>query len=178
MKLTLVRHTSVDVPRGVCYGQSDVGLRSSFPEEAAKVKAALDGRLFDKVFTSPLSRCTRLAEACGYPDAVRDDRLKELDFGEWEMKCYDEITDPRLQEWYADYFNVRATGGESFADQNLRLKSFLNDLLKKPYDNVAIFAHGGILLQAMLISGIITPEQAFDSLPPYGGIVELELVSI
>ena len=30
----------------------------------------------------------------------------EMNFGEWEMMRYDKITDPRLQEWYADFMNV------------------------------------------------------------------------
>lgn len=41
MKMTLVRHTSVDVPKGVCYGQSDVGLRATFAEEAERVRENL-----------------------------------------------------------------------------------------------------------------------------------------
>lgn len=174
MKLTLVRHTSVDVEPGTCYGQSDVDLKPTFPEEAAIVRGNLGGKRFDAVFTSPLSRCVRLAERCGYKDAVRDDRLKELNFGEWEMKRFDEITDARLQEWYEDYFNVRPTGGESFADQQIRLKDFIDTLPDKGYGSVLIFAHGGILLQAMLLAGKITPEEAFDHQPPYGGIIELE----
>lgn len=174
MKLTFVRHTSVDVEPGICYGQSDVELRPTFPEEAAKVRENLRGRKFDAVFTSPLSRCVRLAERCGYRDAVRDNRLKELNFGEWEMKRFDEITDTRLQEWYEDYFNVRPTGGESFADQQVRLRNFIDSLRGKGYDSVLIFAHGGILLQAMLLAGKITLEEAFEHQPPYGGIIELE----
>ena len=34
MEVIFIRHTSVDVPRGVCYGQSDVPLRNSFEQEA------------------------------------------------------------------------------------------------------------------------------------------------
>lgn len=174
MKLTLVRHTSVAVEPGICYGQSDVDLKPSFPEEAAAVREKLTGRKFDAVFTSPLSRCVRLAVSCGYTDAIRDERLKELNFGEWEMKKFDEISDPRLQEWYEDYFNVRPTGGESFADQKLRLMDFIDSLKGKRYDSVLIFAHGGILLQAMLLAGKIRLEEAFDHQPKYGGIIELE----
>ena len=35
MEVTFIRHTSVDVPPGVCYGQSDVPLRDSFEQEAS-----------------------------------------------------------------------------------------------------------------------------------------------
>ena len=43
MKLYLIRHTSVDVPQGTCYGQSNVPLKSSFEEEAEIVKQNLNG---------------------------------------------------------------------------------------------------------------------------------------
>ena len=35
MEVIFIRHTSVDVPPGVCYGQTDVPLRNSFEQEAA-----------------------------------------------------------------------------------------------------------------------------------------------
>ena len=35
MQVILVRHTRVDVPRGVCYGWSDVPCAPTFEEEAA-----------------------------------------------------------------------------------------------------------------------------------------------
>lgn len=174
MKLTFVRHTSVDVERGTCYGQSDVPLKPSFPEEAEEVRRKLEGKQFDKVYTSPLSRCTMLASFCGYPDAIHDDRLKELNFGDWEMKKFDEIKDPRLQEWFDDYFNVAPTGGESFAEQQTRLRDFIADLKQTGMGSILIFAHGGIQLQAMTIAGIIDAGKAFDHLQPYGGVIEIE----
>ena len=32
MKVTLIRHTKVDVPKGTCYGWSDVPVANSFEE--------------------------------------------------------------------------------------------------------------------------------------------------
>ena len=115
MEVILVRHTAPDVPAGTCYGQTDVPLKDTFVEEATatwEVLAALGAP--DAVFTSPLSRCVRLAEFCGYPDAIRDNRLLEMNFGEWEMQRYEEIRDPYIEDWYADYINLPVPGGESF----------------------------------------------------------------
>ena len=77
MVIYFIRHTSVDVPQGVCYGQTDVPLKPTFEAEATQTAAHLQGLSFDKVYTSPLTRCVRLATFCGYPDAERDDRLKD-----------------------------------------------------------------------------------------------------
>ncbi len=202
MNVYLVRHTSVDVPRGVCYGQSDVPLRTTFREEAAAVKeklqylackgflpdnspeaSALHEELssgeqllhFDAVYTSPLSRCTRLAEFCGYGDAQREPRILELDFGEWEMQEYGAIADPHLEVWYEDWINVRATGGESFRDQFERVSAFLQELKGKGMENVLLFCHGGVLACAKVLSGKIEPADAFSTLDDYGSILHITL---
>ena len=175
MNIYLIRHTSVDVPKGLCYGQSDVPLRPTFEAEAAVTKAKIESIHFDMAYTSPLSRCTRLAQYCGFGDAIRDPRILELNFGDWEMQKFDEISDPRLKEWYTDYMNVPATNGESFAIQYQRVASFLDELKEKEYAQVAIFAHGGVLICAQLYAGTVKPEEAFSALTPYGGIIQLKI---
>lgn len=176
MEIILIRHTSVDVPPGICYGQTDVPLKPTFEQEAAVTMEELKSCLpFDYVYTSPLTRCVRLATYCGYPDAEKDRQIMEINFGEWEMKPFDGNNDPRLKDWYADYLNVVATGGESFSMQYRRVSRFLDELKKKPYQRVAIFAHGGVLICAQIYAGLIKTEEAFSSLTPYGGIIRIHL---
>ncbi len=173
MDIILIRHTSVDVPKGTCYGQTDVPLNASFEEEAAIVKKHLDEYSFDTVYTSPLSRCVKLATYCGYPDAQRDDRLMEMNMGDWEMQPFDTIADPRMQEWYDDYFNVPATNGESYRELLRRVTSFLDEVKHLQKETVAVFAHGGVLMCAQIYAGLATPEEALRMLTPYGGIVRI-----
>jgi alpha-ribazole phosphatase len=116
-----------------------------------------------------------LATYCGYADAQRDDRIKEINFGEWEMKPFDVINDPRMQEWFEDYLHVAPTGGESFLEQYQRVAAFLDELKKKPYGRVAVFAHGGVLLCAQIYAGMVKLEEAFNALTPYGGIISLNI---
>ena len=175
MKVTLIRHTSVNVPKGVCYGQTDVPLNDTFCEEAEIVAKSLSGKTFDKVFVSPLSRCFKLSDHCGYVDATRDDRLKELDFGDWEMKRFDEIADPRLEEWFNDFLNVPVTGGESFMMQYARVASFLDELNQQNYKHVAVFAHGGVLICARVYAGELELNEAFRELSPYGAVIEIDI---
>ncbi len=176
MEIVLIRHTSVDVPQGICYGQTDVPVKATFEQEAAATKTNLQAfEPFDKVFCSPLTRCVKLATYCGYADAQRDDRIKEINFGEWEMKPFDVINDPRMQEWFDDYLHVAPTGGESFLEQYQRVAAFLDELRKKPYSRVAVFAHGGVLLCAQIYAGMVKLEEAFSALTPYGGIISLNI---
>lgn len=176
MKLILIRHTSVAVARGVCYGQTDVDLAASFGDEAAAVREKLSGYHFDKVFSSPLSRCLRLADSCGYPNPVVDDRLIEMNFGEWEMKRYDDIDDPRLREWFDDYINVAVPGGESVIDQRNRFVEFVEELRQNNQDStIGVFTHGGILINALVAFGGKTYGEVYSSIPPYGSVIEIDV---
>ncbi len=177
MIVHLVRHTSVDVPKGVCYGQTDVPLKESFPSEAQAVKSKLESldTKWDGIYCSPLSRCVKLAHFCGYKDALPDNRVKELNFGEWEMQPFDKIEDPRIKEWYDDYLRVRATAGESFEDQFNRVKDFLYEKKKEGKENILVFAHGGVLVCAKILCGMLKPQEAFSGLDDYGSVITIEI---
>jgi alpha-ribazole phosphatase len=175
MKVYLIRHTHVGVPKGTCYGQTDVPLADTFEEEAAVTKANLQGITFDRVYTSPLTRAWKLAKFCGFSDAQPDDRLKEMNMGDWEMQRYDDIQDEALQLWYKDYMHLAATDGESFPILYKRIASFLDELRTKPFRRVAVFAHGGPLIAAGVYAGTIPKEKAFDFLTDFGGIEIIDI---
>ena len=176
MELYLIRHTSVDVPAGYSYGQTDVPLRDSFETEAETVKKGLQLISADKVYTSPLSRCVRLASYCGFEDAWKDDRIKELNFGSWEMKSWDELSsDPRSEAWFNDWINVPAPSGESLQDQYTRVSHFLNEIRESDLQKVCIFAHGGVLTCARVYAGEYDLKEAFKNVPSYGTVIRLEL---
>lgn len=178
MELYLIRHTSVAVPKGYCYGATDVALNDTFEAEAEEVRKNLEGMTFDGVFTSPLSRAVRLADFCGYADAERDDRLRELDFGEWEMKSFDDLykNDKRFREWCeGDFVNLAAPGGESLAGQMERFRLFVEEKKKQGHRRIAAFCHGGILACGLIMTGQARPENALAAVPPYGSVVSLTI---
>lgn len=170
MDIVLIRHTSVDVPKGTCYGWSDVPVNKTFEQEAAVTKQNLGHLKFDAVFSSPLTRARLLAEYCGYPSPIVDERVKELNMGDWEMRKFDEIEDENLQKWYDDYMHVAPTNGESFPMLYARVASFLDELRTRPYSRVAVFAHGGVLMCAGIYGGLFTEKDCMKHLVPFGGI--------
>lgn len=172
MKVYLIRHTTIDVPKGICYGQTDVPLKNTFEEEAEKVKQRLSNISFNSVYCSPLSRCRRLAAYCGYSDAILDARLKELNFGDWEMGKWHELD---MTIWDSDWVNVPTPNGEAFVQLYDRLASFLDDLKDTDYESVAVFTHGGIIGAAKSYFGQQDLRYAFDSVVSYGEVVEFEL---
>jgi alpha-ribazole phosphatase len=175
MKITIVRHTSVAVEPGICYGQSDVDVSEHFESEVAIIKSRLQSTHFDAIYSSPLIRCTKLAQYCGYSNALTDTRLMELNFGDWEMKDWNDINDPKLEHWYADWINEKPTNGESFLDQVKRVKCFLNNIQTIDYQHIAIFTHAGVIRSIGVILNQFPIEKAFEFKVEYGQINQFEL---
>ncbi len=144
MKLYLVRHTRVDVPSGICYGQTDVPLAESFEAESASVRSKLSGIAFEAVFCSPLSRCVKLGTLLNYPLQL-DDRLKELNFGEWENQPWDTVFESETgKKWFADYLNEACPAGESYRDMLCRIRGFIGDL-PDTGGNILVITHAGVI---------------------------------
>ncbi len=167
MEVTMFRHTSVAVRQGTCYGRADVPVSENFESEADEVKRQLEGEVFDVVYSSPLTRCRKLAAWCGYENPVIDERLLEIDCGEWEMKFWEDIDQEWLERWFADWMNYPVGGGESFKEQVARVSNFFDELKTKPYKRVCIFAHGGVIRSTLLYMGELEPTGAFTPEFPY-----------
>ena len=172
MLLYLIRHTSVAVPRGTCYGWTDVPVSENFEAEAAACKQQLDGIRFDRVYTSPLTRARQLAAYCGYADAIVEPRMKEMHMGDWEMQRFDEITDPQLREYYENYLDSPTRNGESFQDLYRRVASFIEELkaedarLASVADASASEAFASSTTASEVPDASASASEASDALPP------------
>ncbi len=173
MKIIFIRHTRVAVENGICYGWTDVGLAPTFEIEAEQVRNTLGSETFDAVYCSPLSRCRQLAAYCHFPHPILDNRLKELHFGRWEMKKWDEITDPLLEAWYNDWIHLPAGGAESYEDQCRRVAEFLDELRHRDYSKVCVFTHRGVIACAMIYAGLCAMEDSFSQEIDYGSKTEI-----
>ncbi len=175
MKVHIIRHTAVDVPQHICYGQTDVPLKPTFEEEAEQVKREIADMRFEAVFCSPLSRCVKLATYCGYGDAIRDKRLLELNFGAWEWQYIYSMTQlPQVKYWFDNQLTQQTPGGESIMDMRDRLSDFIEEQKAEGLEHICLFAHGGIHLCAMLLQGETFSNDIFYSLPPYGAVREYD----
>ncbi len=125
MRLYLVRHPAVAVDPGVCYGASDLPLHPGWESSLLALRAALPAGL--PVHSSPLRRCHDLAIALS-PTARTDTRLRELDFGRWEMQAWDKISRDELDAWAAAPLTYAGYGGESVAMMQLRVTEALGEL--------------------------------------------------
>ncbi|MCB1917347.1 MAG: histidine phosphatase family protein [Rhodocyclaceae bacterium] len=139
MQLFLIRHPRPEVPAGVCYGRSDVGLAEPVAAAAHRLAALLPPGC--RIVSSPLQRARLLAEALG---PVRlEPRLAEMDFGEWELCPFDGLRG-QLDAWAADPLGFCPPGGESAAQMASRACAAAAELLTGT-GPLAVVAHGGPL---------------------------------
>ena len=141
MELHLIRHPRPEIEAGVCYGQLDVGIAEPAAEVAARLRPVLPASY--ALHASPLLRARLLAEELGAPRL--DARLKEIHFGEWEGRAFDDIG-KAIDDWVSDPLGFRAPGGESAREMTGRVLHWLEELqAATPAGPVVVVAHGGPL---------------------------------
>lgn len=173
MDIYLIRHTAVAVERGICYGQTDVELASTAAADIEHTLNKLPAK-FDVVYASPLMRCKILALKIS-PSPIFDDRLKELHFGDWEMKWWEKMEADALAQFRADFVNTAAPNGESYTDMLLRCASFYKDRITESHSNIAIVTHGGVI-KTLLCHLLDMPQaQTFERMIDYGSVTKLNL---
>lgn len=146
MELYLIRHTAPDIAAGICYGQSDVDVAQSFPAELEQVRNKLAHVIPARIYSSPLQRCSKLAEALALGEVRHDARLKELDFGDWELKRWNDIPRGLVDVWAEDHVMQAPPKGESFHALYLRAKHFLHEVSTNPSEQtVLVFTHAGVI---------------------------------
>ncbi|MEC3908379.1 alpha-ribazole phosphatase [Tamlana sp. 2201CG12-4] len=143
MEIYLIRHTTPDIEKGVCYGQSDLDLVSTYNDEFNAVKSKLQNFKNYQVFSSPLKRCALLAKAFS-KTVVFDNRLKELDFGDWELRAWHDISEDEINPWMEDFVNVVVPNGESYMQLASRVTSYLEEIIHSTNNqNLIIVSHAG-----------------------------------
>jgi alpha-ribazole phosphatase len=149
-EIWLVRHTTPKIAKGIAYGQADLDVTETYPEERDRIKVLLQGHYNAQtpVYTSPLKRChllaTDLAATLGNELTV-DDRLKEVNFGVWEETAWADIPKETLDPWMNDFVNFRVPEGESFLDVQARVVSFWEELLTTEDETVIVSTHSGVI---------------------------------
>ncbi|HVV06263.1 MAG TPA: alpha-ribazole phosphatase [Puia sp.] len=144
----LIRHTTPAVDKGICYGQTDLDVTESFMNEAAIIRQHLP-LTFSSVHSSPLQRCSRLAEHLfpGHPVRLHPE-LMEIHCGQWEMRSWDDLPKEEVDPWMKDFVQIRIPGGESYLDLHQRVtKTFtsIRDAATEQNGPIAIVAHGGVI---------------------------------
>ena len=152
MDIVLIRHPAVALDAGVCYGHSDVALAEDAEISASALAlklATLQVPPPRVLMSSPLTRCATLAAimANDFGCALsHDDRLKEMDFGDWEQQRWDAIDRELLDDWAANFEHARAHGGESVAQFVARVRAWFDAFAQtRELSPAYVVTHAGVM---------------------------------
>jgi len=165
-QLLLIRHGPVaPAYAGRYLGSTDVALADMPPERLAGLIALLRSRCPQRCFCSPLLRARQTAGAlCPSLNlAIQTDAdLREVDFGHWENKRFEEIAGQWPQEvsrWAEFSGDFAFPGGESISGFLDRTRRAAERLVGDQAQVVVVVTHGGVI-RAMICHLLgLTPRQ-------------------
>ena len=154
--LWLIRHAPVAGPKGVIHDSdapADIGDELAFAALRTKLPAGA------AVIASPSTRTMATAAALGLRP-VAEPNFREQNFGDWTGRCHDDLAcEPgnACRDFWRAPGNSRPPGGESFAEQVLRVRDGLAAL---PPGDVILVVNSGTIRAALAVALEIAPEQA------------------
>ncbi|MBO9657190.1 MAG: histidine phosphatase family protein [Chitinophagaceae bacterium] len=151
LNIYLLRHgqTAWNADNNRYCGRTDIPLTEKGISQAEEVKRQMEGIELTAVYSSPLQRAYTTACIASGRDALKDDRLIEADFGNWETKTKEEFiaeNESVWLDWMSDPAIHRAGGtGETGGEIVSRVDDFFHSLQQKyTKGNIMVVAHNGI----------------------------------
>lgn len=172
MEIYLVRHTTPNIEKGICYGQSDLGITDSFSSEVQKIHKLIPISEISRVYSSPLQRCKLLAKTFNAP-VIYDSRLKEMDFGDWELRAWNDINTAELDPWMEDFVTVKVPNGESYVMLQERILDFYASLDLSLEEKIVVVTHAGPMRALLSHIQKIELEDSFTITIGYGEVVTI-----
>jgi len=136
----LIRHGNTEFnKKNIFRGHFDIPLDNFGIEQAEKTGIFLKDIDFDIIYSSPLSRAYKTAEIIknhqkNNVEIIKEEGFKDLNFGEWEGKGYDEVQklySEIYMKWLREPFNAFIPEGENLRDAQNRsweaLKKIISD---------------------------------------------------
>ena len=165
-RLLLIRHAAVESSElPLLLGATDLPAGPQGLRDLQRLAGVLAGFDPGAWFCSPLLRArqsmARLGEFCeAAREAVVDERLREINFGRWEMRSFPEIADldQDLIPAWAEYEGFTFPGGEAVATFCERVASVLADLRASAYREIAVVAHGGVIRTLICLALGLSPK--------------------
>jgi broad specificity phosphatase PhoE len=173
--LLFIRHAETDMV-GLFCGHSDPPVNEHGHRQIEGLLRALENESIDAVYTSDLSRALTTADAIAKaarlsPVAVPG--LREIDFGEWEGRSWQEIESRNAtyaRRWSETYPQLPAPGGESFEAFQSRVMAEVERLLTLPDQKcLAVVTHGGVMRVVLRTRCGVNEEEAWEQTKTYCG---------
>ncbi|MFP4437003.1 MAG: histidine phosphatase family protein [Chloroflexaceae bacterium] len=162
MRMIIVRHGESEWNRIHRYqGQSDAPLSDLGIRQADALAERLRNEQLDCIYTSPLQRAARTAEAIArfHPDVPlrQDATLLEIHHGEWQGKFIDEITAAYadgLREWREHPTRSQMPGGESFSNVLKRSLDFRDRVLQEHSGQTILVSTHDVVIKILVADAL------------------------
>ncbi len=199
MLVYLIRHTKPKIEKGICYGFSDIELANSYQREKQILLDKIEIQLQKNkekiteiiIYTSPLKRCQVLANDLkndlniknqnNFVFKVKKNRkLKEMNFGKWELKKWNQINETQLRKWTDNFVTECVPDGESFEVLNKRVIDFWQNKIEsktkiaEPNTIIFVVCHAGVIRSILCHVLQIPLRNAFSISINYGSITKLK----
>lgn len=178
-RLFLLRHGPTSAPPGCFVGSSDVPLSGQGLARLDSIKIQLQD--VDYWYCSPMLRTRQTLEylqhkGCSTGESFYDERLREINFGRWELQTFADIAQDQeqLAAWNA-YLNFVFPQGEAVAAFIARVEAVLAMFNESEHDTVAAVTHGGVIRTMICLALGISPRNylLFDVQPASLTVLEL-----
>ncbi len=161
VEIILVRHGETDWNKEEIFrGRADIELNEVGVRQAELLGEYLGGEEIDFVYSSPLKRAVKTAEAIASHkklDVNIVQNLFDIDYGEWEGLSLREVKE-KYPELYRDWLDtpeqVRIPGGESLEDVRGRAMSFVEDAVMWCGEGRIVFVSHRVV-NKVLICGLL-----------------------
>lgn len=162
MRLLIVRHGESEWNRiGRYQGQMDAPLSELGVSQAAALAERLQREHLDAIFTSPLQRAARTAQALArfHPEVPFSEApaLLEIHHGDWQGRMIDEITAQyanELREWRMFPTRSQFPNGESFSNILKRVLDFKQQLFERYPDKVVLVSTHDVVVKILVADAL------------------------
>jgi alpha-ribazole phosphatase len=160
-------------------GQLDVELNDTGRAQARALAERAAGHGFAAIYSSPLVRARETAEIAGAALGLKprlDDRLKEVDVGDWEGRYKDDLERDEPEAWAAfgqGGEDFRFPGGESLAEQQERVIAALVDITQAGDLPALVVCHRGVIRCALAHTHIRGLDTYHEWTVPNGELIQL-----
>jgi alpha-ribazole phosphatase len=183
--LILIRHGETLYNRSRRYqGHGDMSLTKKGKRQAKEVAIRLRNESLDAIYSSDLKRTRYTAKVINGYHSLKINilpELREIDFGDWEGKTYNEIQKEwkgLLSRWEKEPSKIKIPNGESIKDLAGRVRFTIKKIISNHLDQkIAIITHGGPIRIILMNALGLGADNWWEMITSNGGISIIEYQS-
>lgn len=184
LDIYLIRHSKPLIAPGICYGQLDCSVSDDYQEQLNKILTYFSDKKVTAIYSSPLIRCQKLADDLAKKlindRVIYNEIFKEINFGDWEGKRWDDIARDDIDEWNENRLHFQFPSGETPYQFHERVLHGWNDLIESVSvvtapKTIILVTHSGVICSLLCRHLELPLENVTDLKVEYASITSISL---